>query len=70
MKYPIITKEVKILLKMLDEDSDKVELINALIDYSEDGTIDTDGLSDKVCEAFMYLTENVKILFWGEGEKE
>ena len=55
---------------MLDEDSDKVELINALIDYGEDGTIDTDGLSDKVCEAFMYLTENVKILFLGEGDKK
>lgn len=70
MRCPIITKEVKILLKMLDEDSDKVELINALIDYGEDGTIDTDGLSDKVCEAFMYLTENVKILFLGEGDKK
>ena len=69
MRYPIITKEVKILLKMLD-DYEKVELINALIDYSEDGTLDTDGLSDRVCEAFLYLTENVKILFWGEGDEK
>lgn len=58
MNYLIITDEIKLCLALMDDDADKLQLIDALTDFINNRTVDEAEMYSQTRTAFVYLTSD------------
>lgn len=58
MNYLIITDEIKLCLALMDDDSDKIQLIDALTDFINNRVVDEAEMYAQTKTAYVYLTSD------------
>ena len=75
MRNVIITRELKFALAMLGDESNQMELINAMINIADGKPVERDQLYEAVNIALDYILEKAGndpnyVLFLGDGGEE
>ena len=58
IKYLIITEEIKLCLALMDDDRDKIQLIDALTDFINNRVVDEAEMFVQTKTAYVYLTSD------------
>lgn len=63
----VITDSVQFVLSMFDDDTDRISLLNALVEYGKGNEVNRDGMYIKVLRAYDYLLREGSIIYTGDS---